>query len=211
MYWCVIWMGLCLCVSLRAMCPQVRMVEDHGLSNRQEPSQEEPKRQRSVTASGELPNYYFYQSHAFFGARAYSWPETSARSGGTFRYGDLAVEVSGLGLKTTDKDPYGAGTLPCDALEGQRISGELRQANEASEAVSQARSEFPATMSHEIRTPSTCLAALHLAAVGQAEEPCKFAHWPKSRTPTLGPRVWQSLAASRRGGGWSRRWMTRRP
>ena len=89
----------------------------------QDETAEKSNRALSVTFSGELTNYFIYQSSAYFGKHERSWLETSLRLDGTLQYKDFKVEVSGIGLKTTGRDSYGTGTLPTGAPVGTPAPG----------------------------------------------------------------------------------------
>jgi hypothetical protein len=78
---------------------------------------EKNKKQWSFNWSGELNNYFITHSHALFGDERKSWMETSASLTGRFSYKRMAVEVSGLGLKTTGRDPFGTGTAAPGSLD----------------------------------------------------------------------------------------------
>jgi hypothetical protein len=80
------------------------------------PAQEDEKRW-SFVFSGELNNYLISQSHAMFGEEGKSWLETSASLTGRFSYKKMAIEVSGLGVKTTGPDSFGTGTSAPGSLD----------------------------------------------------------------------------------------------
>lgn len=109
--------------ATEAVSAQVPLGEESGVTDgrKAKAAQAAPQEARnpwSLTLNGEIVNYVLFQSHAFFGNRAKAWMETSARLGGTLRYQDLTIEVSGLGLKTFGRDPYGSGTAPAHAPAG---------------------------------------------------------------------------------------------
>jgi hypothetical protein len=83
------------------------------------PDKTEPKEKKrwSFVFSGELNNYFISQTHAMFGDERKSWLETSASLTGRFSYKHMAVEVSGLGVKTTGRDPFGTGTSAPGSIE----------------------------------------------------------------------------------------------
>jgi hypothetical protein len=85
-----------------------------------EPKSDEQKsnKQWSLAFSGEFNNYFISESHALFGSERRSWLETSASLTGRFSYKKIAIEVSGLGIKTTGQDPFGTGSAPPDAQTG---------------------------------------------------------------------------------------------
>jgi hypothetical protein len=80
------------------------------------PEQKDKKRW-TLVFSGELNNYFISQSHAMFGDERKAWLETSASLTGRFSYKHMAVEVSGLGVKTTGRDPFGTGTAAPGSLD----------------------------------------------------------------------------------------------
>jgi hypothetical protein len=77
----------------------------------------------SVKPLFSLQHYGIYQSHPFFSTESRQWMETSVRFGGKVNYGHLSAEVSGLGLKTTGRDPYGSGSVPAGAPPGAKRAG----------------------------------------------------------------------------------------
>lgn len=83
-------------------------------SDKPEPAR---KKRWSFVFSGELNNYFISQSHALFGDERRSWLETSASLTSRISYKNMAVEVTGLGVKTTGRDPFGTGTAPPGSLE----------------------------------------------------------------------------------------------
>jgi hypothetical protein len=80
-------------------------------------TEQKHKKRWSMVFSGELNNYFISQSHALFGNDRKSWLETSASLTGRFSYKHVAVEVSGLGVKTTGRDPFGTGTAAPGSLD----------------------------------------------------------------------------------------------
>src|SRR6185295_18286848 len=80
-------------------------------------AEQKDKKRWSFFFSGELNTYAISQSHAFFGDERKSWVETSASLTGRLSYKHVAVEVSGLGVKTTGRDPFGTGTAAPGSLD----------------------------------------------------------------------------------------------
>jgi hypothetical protein len=93
---------------------QAAVAPDKVASDKSDPN---GKKQWSLVFSGELNNYFISQSHALFGDERKSWLETSASLTGRFSYKHTAVEVSGLGVKTTGSDPFGTGTAAPGSLK----------------------------------------------------------------------------------------------
>lgn len=75
------------------------------------------KQRWSFVYSGELNNYFISQTHAMFGDERKSWLETSASLTGRLSYKKMAIEVSGLAVKTTGRDPFGTGTPAPGSIE----------------------------------------------------------------------------------------------
>jgi hypothetical protein len=79
--------------------------------------QQKDKKRWSFVFSGEFNNYFISQSHALFGDERKSWLESSASLNTRFSYKNMAVEVGGLGVKTTGRDPFGTGTAAPGSLD----------------------------------------------------------------------------------------------
>lgn len=77
----------------------------------------------SIKPSFSLEHYGIYESHPFFSSEERHWLETSVKFGGQARYRQLSVEATGIGLKTTGRDPYGSGSAPADAPPGAKRVG----------------------------------------------------------------------------------------
>ena len=59
-----------------------------------------------------MTSYFISSSHPFFGPESRSWMETSAFAGLALSSRRVTLEVVGLGIKTTGRDPYGTGSEP---------------------------------------------------------------------------------------------------
>jgi hypothetical protein len=100
--------------SADAVQTQAAVASDKVISDTPAP---EEKKRWSLVFSGEVNNYFISQSHAMFGDERKSWLETSASLTGRFSYKHIAIEVSGLGVKTTGRDPFGTGTAAPGSLD----------------------------------------------------------------------------------------------
>lgn len=61
----------------------------------------------SLTPVINLTNYALHQTQPFFGDVKKSWNETSIRLGGKIQYKSLSAQLTGIGVKTLGKDPFG--------------------------------------------------------------------------------------------------------
>jgi hypothetical protein len=77
----------------------------------------------ALTPAASLAHYTLYNSHPFFGDDDRYWLETSLKFGGNLRYKTLTMEVTGIGLKSTGRDPYGTGSVPAGLPLGSEPSG----------------------------------------------------------------------------------------
>lgn len=77
------------------------------------------RRPWSIQGIASFAHYAIHQSAPFFGTDDRSWMETSVTFGGRLEWqGRLALEIVGLGLKTTGRDAFGSGSAPAGAPPG---------------------------------------------------------------------------------------------